>query len=70
MEPEFRARGLAGRFVVPNSEPRSEFRVVAPHCISRIALPSNKSMELTVKSVMPFAFAKVTPLSPAAHACR
>ena len=32
------------------------------------AAPSNKSMELTIKSVTPFAYAKGAPLSLAAHA--
>jgi len=34
------------------------------------ALPSNKHMELTVKSVTPFAGAKAAPLLPAAHVWR
>jgi hypothetical protein len=32
------------------------------------ALPPNQSMELTIKSVTPFGFAKAAPLSLAAHA--
>jgi hypothetical protein len=36
--------------------------------VERSALRSNKSMELTIKSVTPFAFAKAAPLSLAAHA--
>lgn len=36
------------------------------HCIEYIALPSNKGMQLTIKSVTPFAFAKGAPLLLAA----
>jgi hypothetical protein len=32
------------------------------------ALPPNQGMQLTVKSVTPFAYAKAAPLSPAADA--
>jgi len=32
--------------------------------------PYNNRMQLTVKSVTPFACAKAAPLSPAADACR
>jgi hypothetical protein len=38
--------------------------------IESSALPSNKSMELTIKSVTPFAYAKAAPLLLAAHARR
>jgi hypothetical protein len=34
------------------------------------AAPSNKHMELTVKSITPFARAKAAPLLPAAHVWR
>jgi hypothetical protein len=36
--------------------------------IEASAAPSNEGMQLTVKSVTPFAFAKAAPLSPAADA--
>ena len=37
-----------------------------PRYIKVSALPSNKGMQLTIKSVTPFAFAKVAPLFLAA----
>jgi len=36
--------------------------------IGGIVSPSNKGMELTIKSVTPFAWAKAAPLLLAAHA--
>ena len=42
--------------------------VVAIRVVKVIAVPSNKSMELTIKSVTPFAYAKAAPLLLAAHA--
>ena len=42
-------------------------RVVELHSVEVNAVPSNKGMEPTVKSVTPFAYAKAAPLSPAAH---
>ena len=35
-------------------------------CTERIALPPNKGMQLTIKSVTPFAYAKAAPLLLAA----
>ena len=40
--------------------------MVELRCIEARALPPNKGMQLTIKSVMPFAFAKVAPLLLAA----
>ena len=50
-----------------------EYRnVIERRCIEVSALPPNKGMERTVKSVTPFAKkrAKVAPLFPAAHSRR
>ena len=50
-----------------------EFRsAITDRCIEASEAPPNKCMELTVKSVVPFAKrrAKATPLFPAAHAGR
>jgi hypothetical protein len=44
--------------------------VVEPRFVAVDELPPNKGMELTVKSVTPFAYAKAAPLFPAAHAWR
>ena len=43
-----------------------ELGVVDLHCIEVIAAPPNKWMQLTIKSVTPFARAKVAPLLLAA----
>ena len=55
--------------VVHNSEWARNCDVVAPHSIAVNAVPPNKWMELTGKSVTPFARgrAKGAPLLPAAH---
>jgi hypothetical protein len=42
--------------------------VIELHFIEVSAAPSNQGMQLTAKSVTPFAFAKAAPLSPAADA--
>lgn len=68
MEPGFPARRLMQRVVVSNCKGGREFHVSELHFIEGIALPSNKSMELTIKSVTPFAYAKAAPLLLAAHA--
>jgi len=49
-----------------------DIKVVEPRFFAASAAPPNKCMELTVKSVVPFARerAKVPPLFPAAHAGR
>ena len=36
------------------------------HCIKVVATPPNQGMQLTIKSVTPFAFAKAAPLLLAA----
>ena len=42
-------------------------KVIEPRGIEWSASPSNNGMELTIKSVTPFAFAKAAPLLLAAH---
>ena len=69
MESRFHARGMTGRLVASKGKQGHESCVVALRSIARVALPSNKSMELTGKSGAPFAKkrAKGAPLFPAAH---
>jgi hypothetical protein len=45
---------------------RDSGEVFEPRCIEAIALPPNKGMQLTIKSVTPFAGAKAAPLLLAA----
>ena len=66
MEPRLFAQGLIRRVVASNGKPQPGTRVIAIRFIGRIALPSNHGMQLTIKSVTPFAFAKAAPLLLAA----
>jgi hypothetical protein len=43
-------------------------KLIELHFVEVSAPPPNKRMELTIKSVTPFAFAKAAPLLLAAHA--
>ncbi len=54
--------------VVRISEDWNNSDVIEIEFIKVSAVPSNKSMELTIKSVTPFAYAKAAPLLLAAHA--
>ena len=45
---------------------RGEANVIEPRFVAVSALPPNQGMQLTIKSVTPFAFAKVAPLLLAA----
>jgi hypothetical protein len=47
---------------------QSFWQAIEHQFIELNAVPSNKSMELTIKSVTPFAYAKAAPLLLAAHA--
>ena len=64
-----RRRNVNGAQVVADSYATAEINVIEPRCIDRSALPPNKGMEPTVKSVTPLAKrgARVAPLFPAAH---
>jgi len=54
--------------MVNASQAYGSFQVIELRFIELGAAPSNKSMELTIKSVTPFAYAKGAPLLLAAHA--
>jgi hypothetical protein len=57
-----------GGTVVLVGQGSGAIEVIELRSIEVVTPPSNKSMELTVKSVTPFARAKRAPLFPAAHA--
>ena len=52
--------------VVTNSRAATRLTAIEPRFITVNALPPNLGMQVTAKSVTPFAFAKAAPLSSAA----